>query len=178
MTTDLSKVVEVMESDAPESEKLFVISENLSSLFHYTFEGNVPTDFQKFEAMIFASFWTLKMLAVRKSKLFNEANSNFPGELVQRASPNVMIKIFDTNEFPDFFVKRFKFYISETAKMKLDGYDFTPIISKLYLSPLSPTDETTPQISPFQYLKISGTFSLALKHYDEAINKILNLMQV
>lgn len=175
--SDISKIIE---SDLKSiSEKLFSISEFYSFLFYNDTEGNVPNGFQKLEAKIFSCFWTLRIISNTIPKILDEAKLTFIKGLVNNISPEEMIKIFDSNEFPDFFIRRFKLFNNEVEKMNEENYDYAIIIDKLYLSPLtSSTLINLESIDFTKYLKLCGIFSIGLKHYNQAIQETIRLMLI
>ncbi len=156
-------------------EKLFLASENLSTIFHDMSHDKYPNSFEILEAKILGCFWTLKIIANRDLGDINEIQSEFIRELAGLCSTaEIMLKIYDSNEFRSFFNNRFSLYIAELKKINSQGYDFRPFIEKLYISPLSSSKSSIDYEISSEHLIHFTTFPIKLHYYNESMNQIID----
>jgi len=172
ITSDLLEEI-LNDDNLPLSAKSFWISQHSSFLLFNNFERR-PSDFEKQEALIFAVFWTFRLLILEKFPI----DKNFASSLFCFLFTDENREEIEMDDYFEFYSNRFDFYLKETNSMREKEYNFTPILCKLYIEPLSPINPDSPCfIEPMMYLKLLSVFTIGLKHYEDLVLKILRMIK-
>jgi len=155
----------------PLSAKSFWISQH-SSFLLFNNTDRQPSDFERQEALIFAVFWTFRLMILHKYPI----DKNFASSLFCFLFTDENREESLMDQYFEFYSCRFDFYLKETSLMRNKGYNFTPILCKLYIQPLSPLNSDPCLIDQMTYLELLPVFTIGLKHYEELVLKILQII--
>ncbi len=157
--------------------RIFSISHYCSKLFHRNLNGKEPSEFEIHEAVIFACCYTLSILSVRKSKFVDDAYRGALGNLAKTNTVNIISKIVELKEFPNFYINRLNSHLKEAKKFQDSKFEY--VIRKLYIDPLSSSFEfNIPKDQFLEYLKLKGLFIISLRHYAQTVDSILNKLKI
>ncbi len=157
-------------------QKLYAISKYCSCYFYNNFERE-PDDLEKYEALIFACFWTFKV-ASSLYRLPENTQREIFMELYSDADQKIQSKVIESKDCIKLFATRTELYLKETNIMHSENYSFNPILDKLYLSPLSSSSKISSiPFNPMEYLKLVGIFTIGLKNYDKVVKYTIKMFE-
>ena len=170
------EILNALEDDSKSTaEKLFAISKYFAPFLYNNYERD-PSDEEKHEALIFACFWTLRIVMTTYKCEPGLEKQLFP-LIFDDAEESMKVKVITSKEGLDVYTNRLDFYLQETKNMNLENVNHRPLLNKLYFSPLPSSSTASHYPDPIEFLKAMGIFSLGLKEYDELVRKAIASLQ-
>lgn len=158
-------------------ERFYLFSIFQSKLFLNNIEERKPTDFEIFEAQILSSFISLKYVEIEYPELFKNLEKHTYKELRKINNQSIAEKLMNIEEAHSFINNRFSVYKNEIYQ-KNSTHISKFIIDKLYLNPISKSDEILLETNNMlQLLKYQSIFSIGYKYFTSSISETYLFMK-
>lgn len=156
----------------PETEKKFRIAKYYSIVFYNDID-RTPTDFEKYEALLFANVYQLYFLLAKGVSFGEDELQLILDSLFSETPPEGMEQISNRGELDDFHTGRLGLYMQEIQKLREPNNLPFVLVDKLYKNPLSSNNDIK-NIEPdlIGVIKYLAIITDGMKSFSNAITNL------